>query len=190
MKYIFLIIAVLLQLIFAFYVYHKQDKDQAAMKVPMLCFCGVYVFVQFYVFFKYLIRLPESMQKYSYLIQGAILVVFIIAELLLFSSNRYIKRIDAEKKERLSDFKKIRQLFDIEFSQMEPEMHTDALKEVSELIRYANPVSHGETSEEDRKLEELTSGLSDLSVPELDSRCAQIKKVLNIRKIKQEGADK
>lgn len=190
MKYIFLIVAILIQFFFTYNVYRKQDKNQAALKVPMMVFSGIYVVVQFYVFFKYLIRFPESMQKYSYLIQGIILAVFLVVELVLFSSNKYINRIDTEKKERISDFKKIRQLFEIEYSQMNSGMHTDALKEISDLIRFANPVSYGETYEEDKKLEELINGISGLSLPELDSRCTEIKKVLNIRKIKQEGADK
>lgn len=190
MKYIFLIIAILFQPLFSYYVYHKQDKNQAALKVPMLFFSGVYLIVQFYVYFKYLTKLPEDLQYIAYLIQGAVLAIFIVIELALFSSNKYINRVDTETKERLSDFKKIRQLFEIEYSQMNSSMHTDALKDISDLIRFANPVSYGETYEEDKKLEELINGISGLSLPELDSRCTEIKKVLNIRKIKQEGADK
>ena len=36
MKYIFCIIALLIQPVFSWYVYHKQDKKKAALKMPML----------------------------------------------------------------------------------------------------------------------------------------------------------
>ena len=188
MKYIFFIIAILIQPIFAYSVYHKQDKNQAALKVPMMAYSAVYLVVQFYVYFKYLIKFPEDYQNYSYLIQGGILAVFIVIELLFFSSNKYINRIDAEKKEKISDFRAIRQLFEIEYSQIGD--HTNLLQDIADQLRYANPVSYSETFAEDEKLKELINGLSALSSEDMENRLREISKTLKIRKIKQEGAEK
>lgn len=88
MKYIFCIMAIVIQPIFAWSVYRKQDKRKAALKVPMLAYSGIYLFVQIYVFIKFCIRIPEKYQFYSYLIQGAILVGFIVLELVLWGSNQ------------------------------------------------------------------------------------------------------
>lgn len=53
MKYIFCIIALLIQPVFSWYVYHKQDKKKAALKMPMLYYSVAYMVVQLYVFFKF-----------------------------------------------------------------------------------------------------------------------------------------
>ena len=50
MKYIFCIIALLVQPVFSWYVYHKQDKKKAALKMPMLYYSVAYMIVQLYVF--------------------------------------------------------------------------------------------------------------------------------------------
>lgn len=50
MKYIFCIIALLIQPVFSWYVYHKQDKKKAALKMPMLYYSVAYMVVQLYVF--------------------------------------------------------------------------------------------------------------------------------------------
>ena len=46
MKYIFCIIALLIQPVFSWYVYHKQDKKKAALKMPMLYYSVAYMVVQ------------------------------------------------------------------------------------------------------------------------------------------------
>ena len=43
MKYIFCIIALLIQPVFSWYVYHKQDKKKAALKMPMLYYSVAYM---------------------------------------------------------------------------------------------------------------------------------------------------
>lgn len=187
MKYIFFIIAILVQPFFTYYVYHKQDKNQAALKVPMVAYSAVYLVAQFYVYFKYLLRIPEDYQIFSYLIQAAILVVFIAVEFSLFFSNKHINRVESEKAESISDFTRIKQLFEIENAKMSSEKKTPIYLEISDLIKYANPVNRGEVDEEDRKLEELIGGISELSTTDLEQRCKEIKQVLDIRKIKQKG---
>ena len=59
MKYIFCIIALLIQPVFSWYVYHKQDKKKAALKMPMLYYSVAYMVVQLYVFFKFCLKFPE-----------------------------------------------------------------------------------------------------------------------------------
>ena len=49
MKYIFCIIALLIQPVFSWYVYHKQDKKKAALKMPMLYYSVAYMVVQLYL---------------------------------------------------------------------------------------------------------------------------------------------
>ena len=60
MKYIFCIIALLIQPVFSWYVYHKQDKKKAALKMPMLYYSVAYMVVQLYVFFKFCSKFPED----------------------------------------------------------------------------------------------------------------------------------
>ena len=48
MKYIFCIIALLIQPVFSWYVYHKQDKKKAALKMPMLYYSVAYMVVHMY----------------------------------------------------------------------------------------------------------------------------------------------
>ena len=51
-KYIFCLIAILMQPIFAFLVFHKQEKQKAALKMPLVYLSGVYFVIQIFVFFK------------------------------------------------------------------------------------------------------------------------------------------
>ncbi len=45
-RYIFCVIAVLVQPLFVWYVYHKQDKREAALKIPMIGCSVLYLVVQ------------------------------------------------------------------------------------------------------------------------------------------------
>ena len=81
-KYIFCLIAILMQPIFAFLVFHKQEKQKAALKMPLVYLSGVYLVIQIFVFFKVCLKIPKDYQVYSYLLQSAILAVFIIIRLL------------------------------------------------------------------------------------------------------------
>lgn len=105
MKHIFCIIALLIQPVFSWYVYHKQDKKKAALKMPMLYYSVAYMVVQLYVFFKFCSKFPERYSIYSYLIQAAILLGFVIFEIILWGSNKYIEDVDNKEKQSIQDFK-------------------------------------------------------------------------------------
>lgn len=92
MKYIFCILALLIQPVSAWCVYHKQDKREAALKMPMLFFSGAYLIIQMYVFVKFCMKFPEDYQMWSYLIQAAILAVFVILELSNITEQEQFKR--------------------------------------------------------------------------------------------------
>ena len=107
MKYIFCIIALLIQPVFSWYVYHKQDKKKAALKMPMLYYSVAYMVVQLYVFFKFCSKFPERYSIYSYLIQAAILLGFVIFEMILWGSNKYIEEVDNKEKQSIQDYKEL-----------------------------------------------------------------------------------
>ena len=67
-RYIFCVIAVLVQPLFVWYVYHKQDKREAALKIPMIGCSVLYLVVQVYAFFKLCIKIPGKYGIFSYLI--------------------------------------------------------------------------------------------------------------------------
>lgn len=69
-RYIFCVIAVLVQPLFVWYVYHKQDKREAALKIPMIGCSVLYLVVQVYAFFKLCIKIPGKYGIFSYLIRG------------------------------------------------------------------------------------------------------------------------
>ena len=97
-RYIFCVIAVLVQPLFVWYVYHKQDKREAALKIPMIGCSVLYLVVQVYAFFKLCIKIPGKYGIFSYLIQAVILAVFIALELALSGSNKYIKKVQENEK--------------------------------------------------------------------------------------------
>lgn len=61
-RYIFCVIAVLVQPLFVWYVYHKQDKREAALKIPMIGCSVLYLVVQVYAFFKLCIKIPGKIR--------------------------------------------------------------------------------------------------------------------------------
>lgn len=106
-RYIFCVIAVLVQPLFVWYVYHKQDKREAALKIPMIGCSVLYLVVQVYAFFKLCIKIPGKYGIFSYLIQAVILAVFIALELALSGSNKYIKRVQENEQNSIRDFKNL-----------------------------------------------------------------------------------
>lgn len=98
-KYIFCLIAILMQPIFAFLVFHKQEKQKAALKMPLVYLSGVYFVIQIFVFFKVCLKIPKDYQVYSYLLQGAILAVFIIIEIAMEASKMHVTdtKIEVER---------------------------------------------------------------------------------------------
>ena len=105
LKYIFCLIAILIQPIFAFLVFHKQEKQKAALKMPLVYLSGVYLVIQIFVFFKVCLKIPEDYQVYSYLLQGVILAVFIIIEIAMAASNKYITKVQTQEQSSIEVFK-------------------------------------------------------------------------------------
>ena len=157
MKYIFCIIALLIQPVFSWYVYHKQDKKKAALKMPMLYYSVAYMVVQLYVFFKFCSKFPERYSIYSYLIQAAILLGFVIFEMILWGSNKYIEDVD----------------------------NKENIDKLYERMRYENPVSSPKAIEENLRIKGLIAELADITDNTLfEAKCNEIVKQLDIRKIK------
>lgn len=185
MKYIFCIIALLIQPVFSWYVYHKQDKRQAALKMPMIYFSSVYLLVQLAVFFKICSKIPERYQLYSYLIQGAVLVVFLFLEMSLFAGNRYINRIQNQEQESIRDFKNLIKELEICRLDVTDAENQKCIGRVYEKMRYADSVSSKAVAAENEKIHELIMELSDITESEaFAKKCKEIEKWLEIRKIK------
>ena len=172
MKYIFCIIALLIQPVFSWYVYHKQDKKKAALKMPMLYYSVAYMVVQLYVFFKFCSKFPERYSIYSYLIQAAILLGFVIFEMILWGSNKYIEDVDNKEKQSIQDFK-------------EDTANKANIDKLYERMRYENPVSSPKAIEENLRIKGLIAELADITDNTLfEAKCNEIVKQLDIRKIK------
>ena len=104
MKYVFCIIAVIMQIPFLYSVLRKQNKNISALRMPYVYLSVTYMALQFYIFFKYCLRLPVQNAKF---IQLGILVVFILLEVLLFVGNKYIKRVDKKQRSSITEFRDI-----------------------------------------------------------------------------------
>lgn len=185
MKYIFCILALLVQPIFTWHVFRKQDKRDAALKMPMLFYSGVYLVIQIYVFVKFCLKIPEDYQIWSYLIQTAILVVFIIFELTLFGSNKYIKDMETREQNSIRDFKNLISELEICRVGVEDAENLKVLDSLAEKMRYSDPVSSQAVEQENNKIHELIEELSGITDLELfKKKCDEIGKQLEIRKIK------
>ena len=185
MKYIFCILALLVQPIFTWYVFHKQDKREAALKMPMLYYSGVYLVIQIYVFVKFCLKIPEEYQMWSYLIQAAILVVFIILEMVLFGSNKYIKDVETREQNSKRDFESLVSELEICRVGVEDAENLKVLDSIVEKMRYSDPVSSPAVEPENNKIHGLIEELSGITEPELfKKKCDEIEKQLEIRKIK------
>ena len=185
-KYIFCIIALLVQPLFVYMVYiKKQNKSEAALKMPLLYFSGAYLVVQLYVFFKYCLKLKGDFEIYSYLIQAGILIVFIILELFLLGHNSHIKRIDRQEADSIADFKSLMEQLEIKKIMLDDTEKQQQLSKVLELMRYQDPVSSKEVADINRQIEGLISGISEeMDIDKISSICNKIIKLLEIRKIK------
>ena len=174
MKYIFCIIALLVQPVFSWYVYHKQDKKKAALKMPMLYYSVAYMAVQLYVFFKFCSKFPERYSIYSYLIQAAILLGFVILEMILWGSNKYIE-----------DFKELIKDLEICRVNVQDTANKANIDKLYERMRYENPVSSSKVTEENLRIKGLIAELADITDNTLfEAKCNEIVKQLDIRKIK------
>lgn len=185
MKFIFCIVALLIQPFFCYLVYKKQDKRQAALNMPMLYWSGAYLVVQIYVFFKYCLKFPEEYQMYSYLLQSGILVVFLILECAFFFSNRYINAIEKKEQDSIQDFKQILQELEVKKVLVKDAEKADLLNQIYDKMRYADPVSSPDVATENRALMELVQQLNDRTeMKEFEEQCTQILNLLEVRKIK------
>lgn len=185
MKYIFCILALLIQPVFTWYVFHKQDKREAALKMPMLYYSGAYLVVQIFVFVKFCLKIPEDYQMWSYLIQVAILAVFIILEMALFGSNKYIKEVETKEQNSIRDFKNLISELEICRVGVEDAENLKVLDSLVEKMRYSDPVSSPAVEQENNRIHELIEELSGITEPELfKKKCDEIGKQLEIRKIK------
>ena len=185
MKYIFCISALLIQPVSAWYIYRKQDKRKAALKMPMLYYSAVYLIVQFFVFVKFCMKFPENYQIYSYLIQAAILIAFIVLELVLFKSNQYIEEVDTKEQNSIRDFKSLIQELEICRVGVEDEENLKRLNALLDKMKYSDPVSSPAVEQENNRMHDLIGELSNTTDHELfQQKCDAIAKQLEIRKIK------
>lgn len=185
MKYIFCIVALLIQPFSAWLVFHKQDKRKAALKMPMLFYSIVYLVVQVYVFVKFCMKFPENYQMWSYLIQAAILIAFVLLELGLFAGNRYIGSVETREQNSIRDFKgliKELEICRVNVSDGDNQKCIDALLE---KMRYTDPVSSQAVEQENNKIHEFIAELNNISEHDVFAgKCEEIVKQLEIRRIK------
>lgn len=185
MKYIFLIIALLMQPIFSWYVYHKQEARKSALKVPMLFYSGFYLVVQIYIFIKFCSKFPEEYYIYSYLIQAVLLIVFLFLEFLLFVSNQYIEDVGKKEQDSIRDFKKMIQELENCRIRMTDVDNRKRLNELIEKMKYSDPVSAQNIAAENQKIHELIVEIAGITEKELFvKKCDEIERQLEIRKIK------
>ena len=155
MKYIFCIIALIVQPLSAWNVYHKQDKRKAALKMPMLYFSGVYLLIQFFVFIKFCMKISESFEIFSYIIQAVILIVFVMLELSLFGSNQYIENIQQKEQSSIREFKGLIRELEICRLSVEDIVNQQHIDRLIEKMRYADPVSSPAVAYENEKILQL-----------------------------------
>lgn len=185
MKYVFCILALLIQPVSIWYVYHKQDKRKAALKMPMLFYSMGYLAIQIFVFVKYCMKFPEKYQMWSYLIQAAILIIFIVLEMALFGSNKYISDVETREQNSIRDFKSLITELEICRVSVEDSENLKVLELLLEKMRYSDPVSSPMVEQENNRMHELIAELSDITERELfKQKCNEIEKQLEIRKIK------
>lgn len=185
--YLFCVIAILLQPIVAWYVYKKQDKYKAALKVPMFVISIAYLIIQYIVFWKYLRHLPLDKKIYADVIQGIMLFAFIVVEFALMKSNVYAERVELENKDRIQEFNKLKQMIGCELAKITNSSDNNRVLQVYERMKYENPVSKRNVEEENIQLRELIENLSQFEGIELEERCEKIELLLEQRKIKMLG---
>lgn len=185
MKFIFCIIAILIQPFFAFLVYRKQEKQKAALKMPLLYLSVLYLVIQIVVFLKVCIKISDDYQIFSYMIQAVILVIFLVIEIAMAGSNRYITRVQQQEQTSISDFKGLIQQLEICRVNVTDETNRKELDRVLEKMRYCDPVSSPAVAEENQKIQFLIAQLSETAKQNAFAEiCTEIIKQLDIRKIK------
>lgn len=185
MKFIFCIIALLVQPVFSYVVYRKQDKRQAALQMPLLGMSALYLIIQFFVFFKYCIKFPKALQGYSYLIQGGILLIFLLVEFAFLYASRYINTIEKQEQDSIRDFKDILQALEVKRVLIKDAERAELLNGIYDKMRYADAVSSSSVAVENKALMELVQHLStNIELSDFEERCTQILELLEVRNIK------
>ena len=175
-KYIFCLIAILMQPIFAFLVFHKQEKQKAALKMPLVYLSGVYFVIQIFVFFKVCLKIPKDYQVYSYLLQGAIAME---------ASNKYITKVQTQEQSSIEVFKGLIQQLEICRVQITDEVNRKEIDKVLEKMRYSDPVSSPAVATENEAIRQLILQLSSTTDEAAFAEiCGAIMKQLEIRKMK------
>lgn len=184
MKYLFCIIALAVQPVFAYSVYRRQDKRQAALKLPLLYCSCIYLVVQLFVFFRFCIRFSEGQQQWAYLIQTAIFVVFAFLQLSLFGGNRYIERIETQEQESTADFRGLIKKLEICRVSVSGAENRKAIDALYDKMRFADPVSSPEAAAVNQKIGEQIDELERITEQEaFRDKCEEIAGLLEIRKI-------
>lgn len=184
MRYLFCIIALAAQPVFAYSVYHRQDKRQAALKMPMLYYNGVYLAVQLFVFFRFCIHFPEEQLQWAYLIQAAIFAVFAFLQVSLFGSNRYIERIETQEQESTADFRRLIKKLEICRVSVSDAENRKAIDALYDKMRFADPVSSPEAAAVNQKIGAQIDELERITEQEaFRNKCEEIARLLEIRKI-------
>lgn len=185
MEYIFCVIAVIVQLPFLYLVLKRQNKNISALRMPYVYVSGVYLVIQFYVFFKYCIKLPDD---YANLVQIGILVIFSLLEVLLLVGNRYIKRVDTNQQRGVAEFRDIVRSLEIKRLEFDDSKKLGYIDKLLEELKYSDPDSAECVRQDNLRLKELIQKLdSKSSMEEIEMICAKTSKVLSIRNIKNKS---
>lgn len=185
MKYIFCIIALLLQPLFTIYMCKSRNKAEAALRLPLAFISGLYLVIQIYVFIKYCSKFPEALEKWSYLIQLAILIVFIVIEFALLGSNKYINNVQENEQASIYDFKSLIQELQICLTGISDAQNRQCAEALLERMRYEDPVSSYNVYNENSSIHILISELNNISDnATFAAICQQINQQLDIRKTK------
>lgn len=122
---------------------------------------------------------------YSYLIQAAILLVFVLLELALFGSNRYIENVQQKEQASIREFKGLIRELEICKTGVSDGANQQQISKLLEKMRYSDPVSSPAVAQENEKIHALIEELSAITEPEaFAGTCDEIARQLEIRKIK------
>lgn len=125
------------------------------------------------------------LEVYSYLLQGAILAVFIIIEIAMAASNKYITKVQTQEQGSIEVFKGIIQQLEICRVQITDEVNRKEIDKVLEKMRYSDPVSSPAVATENETIRQLILQLSSTTDEAAFAEiCGAIMKQLEIRKIK------
>lgn len=137
----------------------------------------------------YFLNSVQSFQKDTafilILIQAAILLGFVIFEMILWGSNKYIEDVDNKEKQSIQDFKELIKDLEICRVNVQDTANKANIDKLYERMRYENPVSSPKAIEENLRIKGLIAELADITDNTLfEAKCNEIVKQLDIRKIK------